>query len=136
MRYLVDTDSVADWLNGVPRAVQLLSSLSQEGLAISLITYGEIYDGVYYGRDPKAAEQTFLRFLRSVGVLPLNRSIMKYFARIRGQLRRQGQLVPDPDLLIAATGLHHDLTLLTRNLSHFQRIPNLKLYQPGEGNPT
>src|SRR5215218_2612041 len=125
MKYLVDTDSVADWLNGVPRAIQLLSSLGQQGLAISLITYGEIYDGVYSGRDPEAAEQTFLRFLRSVQVLPLNRSIMKHFARVRGQLRRQGQRVPDPDLLIAATAVYHDLTLLTRNVRHFQRIPSL-----------
>ena len=44
--------------------------------------------------------------------------------------RRQGQLIPDLDLLIAATALHHDLTLLTRNIRHFNRIPELRLYQP------
>ena len=37
----------------------------------------------------------------------------------------------DFDLHIAATALHHDLTLLTFNLRHFDRVPNLKLYQPG-----
>ena len=130
MTYLVDTDAVADWLNGIPSAVQLLSSLRSQGLAISLITYGEIYDGVYSGRDAAVAERVFLRFLRLVAVLSLNRSIMKRFARLRGQLRRQGQLIPDPDLLIAATALHHDLVLITRNRRHFQRIPGLKLHQP------
>jgi len=34
------------------------------------------------------------------------------------------------DLLIAATALSHNLTLLTRNISDFQHIPQLKLYQP------
>jgi predicted nucleic acid-binding protein len=29
-----------------------------------------------------------------------------------------------------ATALHHDLTLLTRNVRHFERIPELPLYQP------
>jgi len=32
--------------------------------------------------------------------------------------------------LIAATALADDRILLTRNTRHFQRIPNLKLYQP------
>jgi predicted nucleic acid-binding protein len=36
-------------------------------------------------------------------------------------------LIPDMDLLIAATALEHDLTLVTRNLSHFSRIPELRL---------
>ncbi len=128
MRHLVDTDAVADWLNNRPEAVSLLPALEPEGLAISLITYGEVYDGIYYGRDPRAAEQAFLRFLRGVTVLPLTRTIMKHFARIRGQLRRQGLTVQDPDLLIAATALTHGMTLVTRNLRHFQRVPNLVIY--------
>ena len=128
MSYLIDTDFVADWLNNRPEAVSLLPTLEPEGLAISLITYGEVYDGIYYGRDPRAAEQAFLRFLRGVTVLPLTRTIMKRFARIRGQLRRQGLTIQDPDLLIAATALTHDMTLLTRNLRHFQRVPGLTIY--------
>ncbi|MBI4493912.1 MAG: type II toxin-antitoxin system VapC family toxin [Chloroflexi bacterium] len=56
---------------------------------------------------------------------------MQRFARIRGQLRRSGRVVGDPDLLIAATALHHHLILVTRNLRDFSRIPDLKLYQPG-----
>ena len=55
---------------------------------------------------------------------------MQRFARIRGGLRRRGQLIPDPDILIGATALHHGITLLTRNIKDFQRIPELKLYQP------
>src|SRR6266487_1197843 len=128
MSYLIDTDAVADWLNNRPEAIRLLPTLEPEGLAISLITYGEVYDGIYYGHGPRTAEQAFLRFLRGVTVLPLTRTIMKRFARIRGQLRRQGLTVQDPDLLIAATALTHGMTLVTRNLRHFQRIPDLTIY--------
>lgn len=130
MSYLVDSDWVADWLVGRHAVVRLLTSLSDESLAISLITYGEIYEGIYYGRNPKAAEAGFRNFLRKVDVLPLSQPIMRRFARIRGELRRKGQLISDPDLLIAATAIHHDLTLLTGNARHFQRVPALKLYQP------
>lgn len=62
-------------------------------------------------------------------MLPLNRSIMKQFARIRGHLRRSGQLIDSSDLMIAATAIYHDLTVVTHNTRHFGRIPNLKLYQ-------
>jgi len=95
MIYLVDTHWVASALNGRPDATTLLRTLAPAGIAISLITFGEIYEGIYYSSrtDPKVAERGFLRFLRAVPVLPLNRAIMKRFARIRGQLRAQGQIV-------------------------------------------
>lgn len=63
-------------------------------------------------------------------ILPLNRSIMQRFARIRGDLRRKGQIIGDPDILIAATALYHNLTLLTRNRKHYGRIPMLKVEFP------
>jgi tRNA(fMet)-specific endonuclease VapC len=108
----------------------LLPTLQAEGLAISLITYGEVYDGIYYGRDPGAAERAFLRFLRGATVLPLNRSIVRQFALLRGDLRRRGLGIGDLDTLIAATALHHDLTLVTRNVRHYTRIAGLRILQP------
>lgn len=128
MKYLIDTHWVASWLNARQEAVTLLSSLEPDGLAISQATYGEIYEGIYFGRDPKLTEAVFRRFLRSITVLPVNQTIWRRFAQIRGQLRRQGQLIGDMDVLIAATALHHGLELVTSNLRHFQRVPDLVIY--------
>ncbi len=127
MTHLIDSDWVVDWLKGRPAAVQFLSSLGRGNLAISLITFGEIYEGVYFGGDPERHERAFRQFLRGVPVLPLNRPIMQRFARIRGELRRNGNLIRDPDLLIAATALQHGLIMATRNRRHFERIPGLTL---------
>ncbi|MGI8827793.1 MAG: type II toxin-antitoxin system VapC family toxin [Chloroflexota bacterium] len=129
MKYLVDSDWVADYLGDRADAVALLSKLTPDGIAMSLLTFGEIYEGIYYGRDPERAETIFLELLKGVEVLPLTRPIMQNFARIRGELRKRGQLISDPDLLIAATARVHDVTLITRNVRHFERIPGLKLYQ-------
>src|SRR5438132_1057391 len=71
MKYLVDTDWVVDYLAGKQQAISLLSSAWQDGIAISLITLGEIYEGIYYGRDPERSEAVFRQFLRSVDVLSL-----------------------------------------------------------------
>lgn len=129
MTYLVDTDWIADHLKGRPHAVTLLASQGPAGIAISLITFGEIYEGIYYGQDPGEHERGFRALLRWVDVLPLGRAVMRRFARIRGQLRRQGQLIGDPDILIGATALHYNLTLVSRNTRDFARIPGLKLYE-------
>jgi predicted nucleic acid-binding protein len=125
---LIDTDWVVDYLKGKAPAVQLLESLAQEGAAISLITYGEIYEGIYFGNDRQRHEQGFRGLLHIVEVLSLNPPILEEFARLRGELRAKGQLIGDLDLLIAATAVHHNLSLLTRNTRHFSRIPDLKLY--------
>ncbi|MBI4322414.1 MAG: type II toxin-antitoxin system VapC family toxin [Chloroflexi bacterium] len=128
MTHLVDSDWIADYLKGRPEAITLLSSLAERGLAMSLVSYGEIYEGIYYGSDVKAHERSFYRLVRWVDVLPLRKPVMRRFARIRGNLRQRGQLIGDPDILIAATAQHYDLVLVTRNLKDFQRIPDLKLY--------
>ena len=130
MKYLVETDRAADWLNGQTEALELLKSLAADGLAISLISLGELYEGIYFGRDPVRDERGLRSFLRFVDVLPLNQSIIKRFARIRGELRRQGQLIGDPDILIGATALYHGLIVITRNTRHFARIPGIYIHQP------
>lgn len=59
MKYLVDSDWVIDYLVGKQQAIVLLSTLAKEGIAVSLITLGEIYEGIYYGRDPQRSEEGF-----------------------------------------------------------------------------
>lgn len=49
-RYLVDTDWIIDALNGFALAIQMLVDLAPDGLAVSIITYGELYQGAYYAR--------------------------------------------------------------------------------------
>ncbi len=54
---------------------------------------------------------------------------MERFAEIRSLLRRQGEIISDFDILLGATALHYNLTVLTFNVRHLQRIPDLSLYQ-------
>ena len=127
MKYLIDTDWVIDVLKGKYDVVAKVLTYTEEGMAISLIAYGEVYDGIIHGQHPQRHEQGFLKFLESVEILPLNSAIMQEFAFLPGHLRSQGMLIGDLDMLIAATALHHKLILLTNNRSHFERIPNLSL---------
>lgn len=131
MRYLVDSNWLIDAASGRPRGQRLLNLLSPEGLAVSIVAAAEVYEGAFGTPDPHAALAGLRDFLSDFAVLPLTDPIVVRFARLRAELRRQGQLIPDMDLLIAATALDEDLTLVTRNIRHFARIDALKLYQPG-----
>src|SRR5690348_10774485 len=63
-------------------------------------------------------------------IIGLNDQIAERFTEKRAFLRRRGRLISDLDLLIAATALHHDLTMLTFNVRQFERIPDLRVYGP------
>lgn len=130
MSYLFDSDWIIDWLAGKPGAVELFALLASEGIAISLISCGEIYEGIYSGRNPHVSELGFLELLGDISVLLPSLAIMRRFAGIRGDLRRAGQLIGDMDMLIAATALEYELSLVTRNLAHFSRIADLQIYSP------
>lgn len=128
-RYLVDTDWIIEVLRGSDEAANVLEELSFEGLAISAITYGELYEGVYYARDPSAALASVRDVLRTVERLPVTDAVMERFAIERGRLtpnaRRQ---IGDFDLVIAATALAGSMTLLTFNLRHFRLVDGLRIY--------
>ena len=104
-------------------------------MPVSIITFAEVYEGIYYGHDRSQHEIGFRNFLRTISVLDITRSLARHFALLRGQLRAtpQGKSLIHPkdnyDLFIAATALYHHLTLVTRNRKDFDRIPDLKLYQ-------
>lgn len=122
MSFLIDTDYVVDFLSGRSDAVALLNSLPREQIAISAITFGGVTEGITFGRDQKRYEQGFRQFLRIAEVLSPNRTTMRQFARIRGTLRGQGDLIPDMDLLIGATAITTHRTLVSRNRRHFTRL--------------
>lgn len=129
--YLIDTDWIIDVLHGQKEATQTVASLSSEGVSISLISYGERYEGAYYDRDRPTALAELAGFVRGKVLLPPTAPIMERFGIARGGLSRQlRRQIGDMDLLIAATALTHDLTLLTRNLRDFEHVPDLKLYRP------
>ena len=65
-----------------------------------MITFAEVYEGIYYGHNRTHYTRIFQRFLQGVTVLGIIRSIAKQYAFIRGDLGRKGQLINQPDLFM------------------------------------
>jgi tRNA(fMet)-specific endonuclease VapC len=129
MTYLIDTDWVIDFLKGDPAATALLRSFPPKSIGISIITFVEIYEGILTSADPKQSERIFRSFLRNVKVLPLNRNVAKRTAAVRAHLRQHGRSVRQRayDLVIAATALTYNLTLVTRNVADYRDVPGLQI---------
>lgn len=121
----IDTDWIIDHLNGIATCTLRLKELQPQGLAVSVISIAELWEGVHFSRDPAGSRTHLQGFLQGVITLGVDDETCSRFGRLRGELRRQGRLIGDFDLLIAATALVHGLTLLTNNRRHFERIPEL-----------
>ena len=127
MSYLVDTDWVIDHLHDVVRVSDRLAELAPDGLAISIISLAELYEGVIYSGNPEGNERTLLDFLGGIPLIMLDDETCRIFGRERGRLRRAGRMIGDFDLMIAATSLRHNLTLLTNNRRHFEQVEGLTI---------
>ena len=127
MSNLLDTDWAISYLNRVPRTVSRMDELRPEGISISIVSVAELYEGVLNSNNPVHNENLMTDFLGRYPVISLDVPICRIFGVERARLRATGTLIPDMDLLIGATALHHDLTLLSNNRRHFERLQGLRI---------
>lgn len=112
--------------------------MSQEPLTITIDPDSELgraldesaEEPVVLTPDPQATLDGLRAFLGDFAILPVTDPIVEPFARLCATLRQQAQRIPDMALQIAATAITEDLALMTRNVRHFTRLPDLQLYQP------
>jgi tRNA(fMet)-specific endonuclease VapC len=127
LSYLLDTDILVFYLRGEASVRETLLATPLAELKTSSVCIGELYYGA--AKSQKRAERKLeVDHLR--GALPSlapGNAEMERFGVLKASLEAQGQRLADADLIIAATALEHDLTLITGNLGHFGRIPDLKV---------
>ncbi len=127
MNYLIDTDIVIYSLKGDERVKQNFHEYRNSPKSLSVITYGEL---VYGAKKSKAVEKNLARAYRIAELFPIidiTPAVVETFGEIKTSLEKQGNIVADMDLLIAATALTHNLILVTNNQKHFERINGLDI---------
>lgn len=126
---LLDTDTLSEVIKGrdplVVQRAQVYLRVHKR-FTFSIITRYEILRGLK-AKDALQQIAVFEDRCRESKTLPLTDTIVVQAAQIYAELQRRGQLISDADILIAATALTHDLTLVTENTDHFKRITGLRL---------
>jgi len=100
-----------------------------KSLCISSITYGELCFGIEKGAAHMRGRRHEQLALFTSGLLidPWDEDAARQYGLIRATLSRQGQLIGNNDLLIAAHARSIDAVLVTNNQSEFSRVPDLTI---------
>ena len=130
MAYLIDSDVSIAHLENNAETVALLERLSSDGVFISLITYMELYQG-WLEHPERTSASKLDQFVVGIPIITLSEDIVRRCAFLRMTLSNQGRRVRQRalDLLIAATAIEHNLTLVTRNVRDYRDIPGLVLFE-------
>ena len=129
LHYLLDTDMCIYLLNDNPSVKARVAQEGIETLAIAIPTVGELYFGAYNSTRVEANVARVRVFLThpTPQVLLLDEPAVEQFGRFKALLRREGRPIGDIDLLIAGIAMHHELTVVTNNTAHFDRLLYLRL---------
>lgn len=125
--YLLDTCTLINLLNRRVSVGDKIISVGSEHCAMSVISLYELYYGAYNAPEKyRATELQKISFLlKQFDVIPLPHT--SDFAQIKKSLENAGEPIGDADVMIAATAIVHNMTLVTNNVKHFCRIGNIQV---------
>ena len=127
---IVDSTFITSLLRNDPDTFRKAQELDGEGgAATTVINVFEVVHGVHrsLSEAPRRMDE-FTRLMANFEILPLNTEAAVKAAEISGTLRRKGNIIDPFDSLIAGITLTSGAeALVTRNTSHFKRIPGLTI---------
>jgi len=126
LNYLLDTNIVIFFFKGNQKVLDEIDKVGINHCFISEITLAELKYGAAFSQNPPKHIAQVKKLLQYVTVIPITAAI-DLFATEKARLRNAGQLIDDFDLLIGATALAHQMTLVTNNWKHFKRLDNIAL---------
>jgi len=123
--FLLDTDVLSELIKPKPdgSVLRWIDETDESILCLSVLTLGEIRNGIArLGRGARRGRleswlQVDLRTRFQGRVLPIDEALADRWGTISATAAARGKPLPVVDGLIAATALHHNLTLVTRDSS-------------------
>lgn len=125
--YILDTDICSYTIKNRPSHIaQKFESIEASKLTISSITGAELLFGA-----KKIGSSSLVNlvegFLGRLIILPWGKPQAYEYANLRTSLEQNGKIIGNMDMLIASHALSIDAVLVSNNLKHFEKVPNLKL---------
>ena len=125
--YVLDTNTVAYFFRREGRvAVRLLATPPDQVAVPAIVAYELRFGLARLGNATRRIEQ-LEQFLSTIRVMPFDDAVARLAASVRVSLERAGHPIGPLDILIAATALSAAGTLITRNVSEFERVSGLQV---------
>lgn len=126
LKYLLDTNiCIYIAKHKPPEVLARFNELEAGEVAMSVVTYGELYNGAMKSQHQAVALQKLAQLLTFIPALPLADTVGQHYGEIRSHLEQAGTPIGNNDLWIAAHARELGITLVTNNLREFERVPEL-----------
>jgi len=127
MRYMLDTDICIYLFKGNKAVAEKISKVDPGLLCTSIITIAELLYGAKKSERVIQNTSRLKDLEQALDVLNIDRYCIDEYASIKVKLKKDGKIIEDFDILIAAIAIVNDCILVTNNTNHFGRIDGLKL---------
>ena len=125
---VLDTNTISDDFRGDPKVVPRRQAVAPADVGVPAVVEYELRYGLLClpqeAAEPRLA--ALAQLLRLMQKLPFDSECATEAARLRAALEAAGTPIGPMDLLIAATALRHQATLVTRNAREFSRVAGLQ----------
>ncbi|MFV1977634.1 MAG: PIN domain-containing protein [Candidatus Scalindua sp.] len=126
--YMLDTDICIYVLkNHSDKLRQKFKAIKE--ICISSITYGELCFGIENGSNTLKHERwrQLEKFTQRLLIDSLDENASRHYGAIRAKLKKEGAIIGNNDLLIAAHARSINAILVTNNMNEFNRIQDLQI---------
>ena len=127
IKYLLDTNIVIYVLKRRPTEVLEIFNKNANRMAISSITLSELIYGAEKSQNVDKNLEAIEEFISHLDVLSYDAKASQHYGQIKAALEKQGEIIGENDIHIAAHAISQGLILVSNNLKEFRRVPNLAL---------
>jgi len=130
MAALIDSSVLIAVERGNLEVDAITAHYAEEDVAISAVSASELLHGVHRARTPgqRHRRQAFVEgLLAQFPVVGFDLTVARVHASLWADLARRGVSVGERDLMIGATAIAKDYTLVTRDERSFSKIPGLSV---------
>lgn len=125
-QYLLDTNICIYLFKGLFDLTEKIETIGTDNFFISEITIAELKFGAENSDFPEKNAKKIIQIQQQFTIIPIFNSLDVY-AKEKARLKKAGRILDDFDLLIGATAISNNLTLVTRNVSDFDRLNGIEI---------
>lgn len=126
IHYLLDTNICIHFMRLKYGVAKHIEEIGWEHCCISEITVAELFYGAERSDNVAKNRKLVESFCQDIEIIPIGTALKKY-ARNKAILCKQGTPIEDLDLFIGSTATANQLIMVTENVKHLQRIPDIQI---------
>ena len=124
---ILDSNVLIDVLRGDSGVQRALRSHEPSALAVPAVVRSELVLGANLAADGHAERFAVETILRPLRLLAFDERCANAYAVLHATLQKRGSLIGVADIMVAATAIAHDATVVTANVRAFSRVPFLRI---------